>query len=269
MLLKKMKMSTLINQLTAEQVDLFEINVLSDDDTVLFNESGIAVIRTLLAEYGDWFLVYNYPFPAWEGIHTVQQLFFDSWSYFLADNLDNFRRIYIAYTTQYEPLENYSMREDHTKESAWSKGHTDTGAENIETDIHSDTTDTTTIDNLNPLTTTDYSTTYDDTTTDRKTGSSVSQGSTSVRRSTADDVNGVAKNRTKTTRSYDDFGYSESGTDDITSETTTRSGNIGVQMSQTMLQAEIDVRKFQLLKHIIDMYAKNVLILSGGDDDDC
>lgn len=268
-MLKKVKMSTLINQLTTEQIELFEINVLNDDNTTLFNESGIAVIRTLLAEYGDWFLVYNYPFPAWEGIHTVQQLFFDSWSYFLADNLDNFRRICIAYNTDYKPLENYSMTENHTRESEWSKEHADTGAENIETDIHSDTTDTTTIDTDNPLTTTDYSTTYDDTNTDRKTGSSVSQGSTSVRRATAADVDGVAKNRTKTTRSYDEFGYSESGTDDITSENTTRSGNIGVQMSQTMLQAEIDVRKFQLLKYIIDMYAKNVLILSGGDDDDC
>lgn len=268
-MLKKTKLQTIINHLTTEQLDLFKIKILDTEGETLLDESGVSVVKTLFAEYGEWYLVYNYPFPAWDGVQTVQQIFFDSWELFLADNLDNFRRICLAYNTDYSPLENYSMREDHTKEAAWSKDHTDTGSENIETDIHSDTTDTTTIDNQNPLTTTDYATTYDDTTTDRKTGSSVSQGSTSVRRSTADDDNGVAKNRTKTTRSYDEHGYSESGTDDITSETTTRSGNIGVQMSQTMLQAELDVRKFQILKYIIDMYAKNVLILSGGDDDDC
>lgn len=266
MMLKKTTVNNLIKTMTAEMYDAFNLNITGENEETLFSVDGENVLKTLSGLYGTWCFVYESDniFPG-DVAHPLSD-FLAAWNLFCYDNLPNLTNILKAYTEEYKPLENYRMEEEHTAASTWGKTHTDTGAETTETEIHTNNTTTTEIDDDNPVTDTQYSTTYDDTVNNRKTGESVSTGTTSTHNITAPDVDGVAQNRTKVSKSFDGHGYTESGTDSTTLDKTTRSGNIGVTTSQQMLQSELDVRRFTPLRFFIDKFAHDTLILSTGGD---
>lgn len=265
-MLKKIKLNELFKDVTSQALAIFDINIKDSDNNTLYEITGENFIRLMLTEYSEFYFVYNGNAPVWDSLAQPMSDFINTWNFFLLDNALNFQKILEAYNTTYKPLDNYNMTETHTVNSTWNENNTERGKESVETDIHTDTTDTINIDNNNPLTSTDYDTTYDDYTTERKTGKTVSNGTQTTRTKTADDVNGTSQNRTKTEKTFDNRGYNKNGTDSNT-ENTSRSGNIGVTTSQQMLKSEIDLRNFQITRYIIDLFVKQNLILCGGDYD--
>lgn len=130
---------------------------------------------------------------------------------FNARSADNIKKIYEAYTTEYEPLENYSMTED--------TDYTPLAKQTVKSSNKSKT----------------------DTTTD--VGVFGFNSTVSVPSSTTDSGTTQLKadNEMETVTSYD-------GSKDNTHHT--RSGNIGVTTSQQMLDSEIKLRKLEILELI-------------------
>ena len=144
--------------------------------------------------------------------YTYSESFFQqAIKVFNARSADNIKKIYEAYTTQYKPLENYSMIED--------TDYTPKAKQTIASSNKSKT----------------------DTKTD--TGVYGFNSTVSVPSSTTDSNTRQEKadNEMETTTSYD-------GESDNTHHE--RSGNIGVTTSQQMLESEIKLRKLEILELI-------------------
>ena len=130
---------------------------------------------------------------------------------FNARSADNIKKIYEAYTTEYKPLENYSMIED--------TDYTPLAKQTVKSSNKSKTDTTTDVG------------VFGFNSTVAVPSSSTDSGTTQLK----------ADNEMETTTSYD-------GEKDNTH--TERSGNIGVTTSQRMLEAEINVRKLEILELI-------------------
>lgn len=130
---------------------------------------------------------------------------------FMARSWENISKIYNAYTTQYKPLDNYAMVED--------MDYTPKAKQTV-TSSNKSKTDTTTDVGV-----------YGFNSTVAVPSSTTDSGTTQLK----------ADNEMETTTSYD-------GEKDNTH--TERSGNIGVTTSQRMLEAEINVRKLEILELI-------------------
>ena len=123
---------------------------------------------------------------------------------------DNWARIAHAYCLDYEPLENYNMEQVRTPDLTY------TGANSRNTNTKVETSGKTKIVPFNS-------------TTETETGASEGESTTTE----LEDGNNSASTNTET------------GT-----ETLTRHGNTGVTTSQQLLQSEIDLRKFDLIRRI-------------------
>lgn len=265
-MLKKTRLKEIIDGYDVEDLALFDVTIYkTDTDEVLWAATGETLIREMFRKYSQWYFVWDNDRPSWDTVAQPVTDFENSWALYKYNNGHNWDRIINTLFEEYNPLENYDRTEDHTKASEWSKEHTDKGKLIGDSNVHSDTTTTQT----NNLTDTNYATTYDNQTVDRKTGMMSNSGTVTSRVATAEDAGGVAKNRTHSETSYDNHGYDESGTEDVTNEHTNVHGNVGVTSSQEMLQRELDVRKFNMLEYIIDRFAHDYLVTFGGDQDDC
>lgn len=266
-MLKKTRLKTILDDYDVEDLALFNITIYkegTETQEVLWSATGESVIREMFRKYSQWFFVWDDDRPSWDSLAQPVTDFENAWSLFKYNNGHNWDRIINTLFQDYNPLENYDRTEDHTKSSEWSKGHDDRGKLIGDSNVHSDTTTTQT----NNLTDTQYATTYDNTTVDRKTGKVDNTGTVTTRNATAADSGNVAANRTHTETSYDEHGYDESGTEDITAEHTAVHGNIGVTSSQDMLKQELEVRKFNMLDYIIDAFAHDNLVTMGGVEND-
>lgn len=130
---------------------------------------------------------------------------------FNARSADNIKSVYDAYTTEYKPLENYSMIED--------------------TDYTPKAKQTVTSSNKSKTDTTTDVGVYGFNSTVAVPSSTTDSGTTQLK----------ADNEMETTTSYD-------GESDNTHHE--RSGNIGVTTSQQMLESEIKLRKLEILELI-------------------
>lgn len=264
-MLKKTKLKEILDDYDVEDLALYTVTIYkTGTDEVLWSTQGETLIRELFRKYSQWFFVWDDDRPSWDTVAQPVTSFENAWALYKYNNGHNWDRIINTLFEDYNPLENYDRTEDHTKSSEWSKEHGDRGKIIGDSNVHSDTTTTQT----NNLTDTNYATTYDNQTVDRKTGMSSNAGTVTSRVATADDAGGVAANRTHSETAYDNHGYNESGTDNITAEHTNVHGNVGVTSSQEMLQKELDVRKFNMLEYIIDRFAHDYLVTFGGDQDD-
>lgn len=266
-MLKKTRLKTILDDYDVEDLALFNVTIYKDGtetQEVLWSATGESLIREMFRKYSQWFFVWDDDRPSWDTVAQPVTDFENAWSLFKYNNGHNWDRIINTLFKDYNPLENYDRTEDHTRASDWSKEHTDKGKLIGDSNIHSDTTTTQT----NNLTDTQYATTYDNQTVDRKTGKVDNSGTVTTRNATAADSGDVAANRTHTETSYDNHGYDESGTDNITNEHTSVHGNIGVMSSQDMLKQELEVRKFNMLDYIIDSFAHDNLVTMGGVEDD-
>lgn len=140
----------------------------------------------------------------------------------------NWTKMYEAFTTDYAPLENYSMSENSTDDDTENGTRNDTVSIDSAVSDSSNTTTTTNVDNA----TRGYNSSTEVPTTSQETTTNV-VGS-------ADDNVTTTKGTNETT-----------ATDSKTAKhehTLTRSGNIGVTTSQQMLESEIELRKWSLFE---------------------
>ena len=155
----------------------------------------------------------NIPSPTmedWEN-NIDGDLFIKAVEQFNARCADNIKSIYDAYTTEYKPLENYSMTED--------TDYTPLAKQTVKSSNKSKTDTTTDVG------------VYGFNSTVAVPSSSTDSGTTQLK----------ADNEMETETSYD-------GKADNTHHE--RSGNIGVTTSQQMLESEIKLRKLEILELI-------------------
>lgn len=188
--------------------------------------------------------------------HNQIEDFVDKWLNYKTNMIDNWTRIAIAYSLDYNPIHNYDRTEtghrDYTNDSGV---YTDSTSNYQSLTDASSTYDYTDNDTL---TTTNYATTYDDSNNPKISGKTTTKGKYKVSTD-----GGSAQNKINT--------LSTSGTNQNENYTNNISGNIGITTSQQMIQSECDLRKLNLLQHIIRGFAEYALTYSPTEEDcdDC
>lgn len=186
----------------------------------------------------------------------AKQTLFRLWDiYVLNDVLVNLPRILTAFMSEYNPLENYNGVE-HTEGSGSSRNHT-AGKVKTNTEVTNSNEEAgvtehyeTTYDNLD-----DSQLRYKDTVTapKTKTNGEAENNYTDYGEIEADTKTGIIK--------VDDK-HLINATDATNDQTVTRHGNLGVTTSQQMIEAEMALRKFNIVKYIVDRFANLYLTLS-------
>lgn len=293
MKLSKTKLNELICECYAsERAEYFGVSfdapvydeVTHESDTGSFQFDAVDILQTLLTFWGEWFFVhtttdsppYNIFLPSNVDVSPAEQFAYAFYSY-CNGNLVNLVRIVTAYISNYNPLQNYGAvetelssydadnPETETKEisgkvktNARVKGYNANGGDITVTEAGSTySTDITNMDGeggrgqWNP-TVTHRSTAYDSTTMKdvEQQHQSMSAGTTMTQ---ADAANNFTE--------WDDY-----------KETTTRSGgrgrelnragNIGVTTSQQMIEAELKLRKHDILKEWLGEFVAEYCVLS-------
>lgn len=236
--------------------DVFHITVTGDRTYYDFTYDD--VINRLMTDYGDWSFVYN----DLQTRYTVTDpliAFLRQWIDYKNDNMDNWLRIAKAYNSEYNPIHNYDRTEEHTAKSNWADHTSNSGSDstNQTTPVESTSTHYYNPDNSEGIKITNKSTTFDN----ENLVDTVSNTTTGYERTTND----LGEMLTTVTRGTE---VDRTGNNEITEDTTRTKGNIGITTTQQMIQAEIELRKLDMLTYIIDGFAKHKLILVQGDDDD-
>lgn len=164
---------------------------------------------------------------------------------------NDFLKMYDAWFTAYEPLENYNRTEStsHTKNIGNEKT---TNSGDI---VASGSTEN---DKNDEPTTKHYTTTYDSDVENRLESYDVTSGRTETNTTTTQD--------TSTETEYKTTSLNDLTAHEVEINSTHAYGNIGVTTSQQMLQSEIDLRKQYLIRMYLDMFCKKYMFYVGGDD---
>lgn len=164
---------------------------------------------------------------------------------------NDFLKMYDAWITAYEPLENYNRTEStsHTKNIGNEKT---TNSGDITTDGTSEN------DSNNIPTSKHFTTTYDSASENRLESYEESTGRTSTNTTTTQD--------TSTETEYKTTSLNNLTAHEVEINSIHAYGNIGVTTSQQMLQSEIDLRKQYLTRMYLDMFCKKYMFYVGGDD---
>ena len=177
------------------------------------------------------------------------------WDIYVNDDvLVNMPRILTAFMSEYNPLENYNSIED-TTGSGKSRSHTG-GKVKTNTKLSNNIT--------SDGETKHYETTYDNTINEKlryrdavKTPSTETSGSADTNFT---DYGALSVNTDGTINV--DNNHLINATDASNEQKITKHGNIGVTTSQQMIEAEMKLRKFNIIKYIVDRFADQYLTLS-------
>lgn len=247
--------------------DVFNIvitNTVKDDEgtehtVTLASYTYDNIISELLRNYADWQYTMFYIDSRYNNHNDEVADFVSEWQNYKSNMMDNWRRICIAFAMDYNPLYNYERIEDginHNNDSV--------GTYNDSKNIFEQLADSTVTHAYNPSDNPDgiksefYSTTYDDTTVPKLTGQNITKG---TEKTTTDG------GRTQTT--YENLASTERNSN--SDHHLEARGNIGVVSNQKMIQSELNLRKLNLLQHIIRGFAEYALSYAPDceDDDDC
>ena len=200
-----------------EQIALFDLKV-----------SGTTV---LAGEYVTDYMMYRYD------KYMTNDALYKLWIVYSNIHNADFVKAYTAWTTAYDPLENYNG----TETNIYLNQH----GTSTDTTTHGKTTTNSTGDG--GVTTTNQVTTYDDTTF-RNDSKSTQTGTTT---STDSGTTAVAKTHEVAELTVDNITYSA---DEITAEQKNRHGNLGLTSSQKMLTEEVQLRLRPLIELYIDEF---------------
>lgn len=242
---------------TMDDIESFTINI----PYSYYNAKGEQVDDTYTCQGSSiWsYIDYEYSmfqFPAMvESYVPAKYTLYRMWDlYVTEDVLVNLPRILTAFMSEYNPLENYNGVEVTNGEGS-SRNHT-AGKVKTKTDVsNSNTVDgetnhyETTYDNLS-----NAQLRYKDTTKAPtvKTSGDPDNNYTDYGTITADDKGKINVDST----------HLINATDASNKQTVTRHGNLGVTTSQQMIEAEMALRKFNIVKYIVDRFADLYLTLS-------
>ena len=213
------------------------------------------IISELLEHYAEWQYTMFYIDSRYNSHNNPIANFTSKWLDYKYENLENWRRICVAYAMDYNPIHNYDRIEDGTNNNNGT-----IGSSNNSTNTFEQLNDTTTTHDYNPnnadgITTEYYSTTYDDTTNPKLTSKNNMKG-----------VEQTTTNGGKTQTTYDNTSnttQNNNGTHHVEVK-----GNIGVTTTQQMIESKMKLRKFNLLQYIIDGFADYALNYSPESEDD-
>lgn len=241
--------------------DAFHIKItdMKDSSIVYYEYYSQDVLTKLINEYAEWSFVFN-NIPSRYTYQEPYLYLLGLWVDFKADNMQNWQRIAAAYNSVYNPIHNYDRteQEDYDKTSGYT--NTDSYDNYSVTSKPADSTVTHVIgsDN-NGLTTTTQSTTYnDDTLVDKL--KNTTQGTETTTTSYA---NG------NTTTYAGTHTLTNNSNEKLNNRNLRVSGNIGVTTTQQMINAEIELRKVDMLEKILSDFAREHLVLLGDDEYDC
>jgi len=200
-----------------------------------------------------------FQFPARVGNKLeLKDALYRIWDIYVQDDvLVNLPRILTAFMSEYNPLENYNGVEK-TDGFGSSRNHTG-GKVKTKTDVSNS--------NTVEGETKHYETTYDNLSESQLRYKDTTKTPT-VKTSGEADSNytdyGTLHTTTKDDRETVDIDNNHlvNATDASNSQTVTRHGNLGVTTSQQMIEAEMNLRKFNIVKYIVDRFANLYLTLS-------
>lgn len=177
------------------------------------------------------------------------------WDIYVSDDvLVNMPRILTAFMSAYNPLENYNGTET-TVGSGKSRNHTGGKVKNNTSISNS---------NISNGENSHYEATYDNTGNPQlcsrdviKTPSTETSGSGD---NNYTDYGNLSVNSDGTINV--DNNHVIAATDASNEQTVTKHGNLGVTTSQQMIESEMNLRKFNIIKYIVDRFADKYLTLS-------
>ena len=244
-----------------DEDDVFHIKItdMNDSSIVYYEYHSQDVLTKLINEYAEWSFVYN----SIPGRYTQTEPYlylFGLWTDFKFDNMQNWQRIAAAYNSEYNPIHNYDRTENENYDKSSGYTNTDSYDNYSVTSKPADSTVTHEIGNgSNGLTTTTQSTTYnDDTLVDKLKNTTQGTETTSTTYS-----NGNTTTYTGT------HTLTNNSNEKLNNRNLRVSGNIGVTTTQQMINAEIDLRKVDMLEKILSDFAREHLVLLGDDEDEC
>lgn len=214
-----------------------------------------SIISELLEHYAEFQYTMFYIDSRYNNHNNPVANFTSKWLDYKNENMENWRRICVAYSLDYNPIHNYDRIEDGTNNSIGT-----VGSSNNSTNTFEQLNDTTTTHDYNPnnvdgISTEYYSTTYDDTTNPKLTGKNNTKG---IERTTT--------NNGSTQTTYANTANTEQNSN-VNHHVEVR-GNIGVTTTQQMIESEMKLRKFNLLEYIIEGFAEYALNYSPESEDD-
>lgn len=236
--------------------DPFHVKIADTEDVnkVYYEFTAETVLTVLLNRFGEWSFVYN-AIDSRYGYTDPSIAIIRQWTDYKMDNLENWQRIAKAYNAEYNPIHNYDKTISETINN--DSGYTNTDTYDNYKITNNPASSTQTHDFGDGLTTTTQSTTYnDENLVDKLKNVTNGAETTTTTFTTANETthtgsHTLANNANNdTTRNYKEF------------------GNIGVMTTQQMINAETEMRKFNMLDKIIYDFAKEYLVLLMGDDDD-
>lgn len=180
--------------------------------------------------------------------------FVEEWSNYKRNMLENWTRIAIAYSLDYNPIHNYDRHETGHRDYTNDSGIYTDSTSNYE--LLTDAETTYDYPEATKLTTTNYATTYDDTANPKISGKTETNG-----KYTVTNKGGNSQNKLNS--------LSTTGTEHDENYTNIISGNIGITTSQEMITSEYNLRKLNLLQHIIRGFAEYALTYSPAEEEDC
>lgn len=227
----------------------------ADHTVTLAHYSFDTIISELLEHYAEWQYTMFYIDSRYNNHNNPVANFTSKWNDYKFENMENWRRICVAYSLDYNPIHNYDRIENGTNNNNGT-----IGSSNNSTNTFEQLTDTTTTHDYNPnggdgISSEFYSTTYDDTTNPKLTGKNNTKG-----------IEQTTTNGGKTQTTYANTANTEqnsNGTHHIEVK-----GNIGVTTTQQMIESEMKLRKFNLLEYIIEGFADYALNYSPESEDD-
>lgn len=245
------------------QDDAFNItitNTVKDSDgneqtVTLAHYSFDTIISELLEHYSEWQYTMFYIDSRYNSHSNPIANFTRKWLDYKSENIENWKRICVAYSLDYNPIHNYDRVEDGTNNNNGT-----VASSNNSTNTFEQLNDTTTTHDYNPnnadgICTEYYATTYDDTTNPKLASKNNMKG-----------VEQTTTNSGKTQTTYANTANTEqSSNSDHHLEVR---GNIGVTTTQQMIESEMNLRKFNLLQYIIDGFADYALNYSPESDDE-
>lgn len=218
---------------------------------------------------------YKTHYGSFESIGDIESLQ-ESWEFYNADAQDNLRLSYNAMTTDYNPIDNYSMTETETEENTVIA--TENGKKTAENTTTNNLTVTSNSSDVNTLETTESSSETqnknnsvfpfdDDSTAHPKETEQVTAQDTN--NSTVNN-NATSDNTTTTTgtvglKTADTTSNSKNENSNNT-RNLTRKGNIGVTTTQQMIESEIVLRSKLLFHDYLAKFATLNFFYFGGDD---
>ena len=231
-----------------EQYDISIRYTLYDGDTSTTDHyiiDGLRFLKALQRQYSQWSYVIDTDnhLPPAEEFDLIYQ---DFKNYYLNPV---FSRVISAILSKYNPLENYDGFEVESM-TAHSRGH-QSGVITGESGAGASTMQ-------------HYETTYDDGTTDNHLKYSDNSSQTEPSSSSTD--YGVM------TQGADgniilDNAHVQNATDGSNSRNLHKHGNMGSKTTQSIIREELELRSTNIIQDIVKQFAKQYLVMVGGDDD--